>query len=348
MLNTPRVRLGGWVLALTLTACWPAPSATPTVTAPPPTVTSTLAPTAATAAARVTPVLDRDFPDPDVLAANGVYYAYATNSGNVNIQVARSTDLQTWEVLGDALPHLPAWAVPDFGWAWAPDVSLGADGATYLMYFTARDAIGAGGGGTQCIGVATSAAPEEPFAPAGDGPRVCPFDQGGAIDPATFTDDDGTRYLLWKNDGNSAGGRTYLYLQPLAPDGLSLTGEPAQLLGVDQGWEGQLIEAPTLWQEAGRYYLFYSANDYATPRYAVGVAVADNVRGPYTKLAGPLLATTLPAGLVGPGGQDVIAGPDGQTWLAFHTWTPDGFRSLSVLPLGWAAGWPVVELPQNP
>ena len=58
------------------------------------------------------PVLNRDFPDPDVIkAANGWYYAYSTQTeapeGHVNIQVAKSRDLVHWHYLGDALPKLP-------------------------------------------------------------------------------------------------------------------------------------------------------------------------------------------------------------------------------------------------
>jgi len=63
------------------------------------------------------PVLDQDFPDPDVLKVGDVYYAYATNGNEVNIQIARSTNLVHWEVLGEALPELPTWAVQSFGWA---------------------------------------------------------------------------------------------------------------------------------------------------------------------------------------------------------------------------------------
>ena len=60
------------------------------------------------------PVLDADFPDPTVIHADGVYYAYATQTLRdgrwINIQVARSADLVHWEHLGDALPQKPAWA----------------------------------------------------------------------------------------------------------------------------------------------------------------------------------------------------------------------------------------------
>src|SRR3954469_20713569 len=58
------------------------------------------------------PVLNRDFPDPTVIrAANGAYYAYATETDrggrHIDIQVAKSRDLVHWRSLGDALRRLP-------------------------------------------------------------------------------------------------------------------------------------------------------------------------------------------------------------------------------------------------
>lgn len=210
------------------------------------------------------PVLDQDFPDPDVLRVGDVYYAYATNGNGSNVQAARSTDLVHWEVLPDALPLRPAWAMDAFGWVWAPEVFQPAGSTDYLMYFVARYAIGQGG--TQCIGIARADSPEGPFTPIGAEPFICQVESGGSIDPSTFVDDDGQAYLLWKNDGNSNGGQTWLFLQPLSPDGTSLEGEPVRLLTVDQTWEGVLVEAPTLWKQDDRYTLFYSANAYNDQR----------------------------------------------------------------------------------
>ena len=287
------------------------------------------------------PVIDRDFPDPDVLRVGDVYYAYATNSGGVNIQVARSTDLVNWELLPDALPRLPAWAAQDFGFAWAPEVTT-FDGEQYVMYHVARYQ------GVQCLGLAISESPEGPFEPQGDAPFVCQMEQGGSIDAASFVDDDGTPYLLWKNDGNALGGKTWLYIQQLAPDGLSLIGEPVQLLERDQMWEGRLVEAPTLWKHDGRYYLFYSANDYASPQYAIGYAVSDKVFGPYAKPSRqPLLKTNLGEGLVGPGGQDIVRWTDGSEWMVYHGWVADG-RAMFLALLTWEDGAPVVGHARNP
>ena len=316
-------------LALLLSACAPVqiPEPTPTLIPTPATFTN--------------PVLDQDFPDPDVLKVSNVYYAYATNANDLNIQSARSIDLVHWDVLGDALPELPAWAVQEFGWAWAPEVFSPGEGQ-YVMYFTARFAIGFDG--MQCIGVAMAKGPDDAFISSNPEPFICQTDQGGSIDPSAFVDSDGQHYVLWKNDGNSRGGKSWLYIQKTSADGLTLQGEPQRLLSVDQLWEGVLVEAPTLWRQDGKYYLFYSANAYNDRRYAAGYAVADDVLGPYVKAEGPLLKTDLTAGLVGPGGQDILTGPRGGTWIVFHGWAPDGYRRLYLAPIDWQNGAPVLEL----
>ena len=287
------------------------------------------------------PVLDDDFPDPDVVEVDGTYYAYATNTATLNVQVATSTDLTTWEPLAeDALPELPNWVIP--GKTWAPEVTqFGPD--RYVMYPTTTNFDPT----LQCIGVAVSDSPEGPFEFVGEEMLVCPEDEGGAIDAATFLDDDGTRDLLWKNDGNCCGFDTWLYIAPMSEDGLTLAGEPTRLLKQDQPWEGNLIEAPTLVLRDGTYVLMYSANDYGGEEYAIGYGTADSVTGPYTKAEEPLLTTDETDGrYVGPGGQDVITAADGSDQLAFHSWYGGlTYRAMNVVELTWEDGRPVVELP---
>jgi arabinan endo-1,5-alpha-L-arabinosidase len=285
--------------------------------------------------------LDADFPDPDVLRTGDGYVAYATNGSGFNVQVATSSDLEEWTpVAADALPLLPDWSLP--GRTWAPDVSEPQPGS-FVMYFTVANAAPQ----LQCIGVATATSPEGPFTPAGSGPIVCPPDEGGAIDPATFTDADGTRYLLWKNDGNCCGLDTWLQMAELSPDGTTLAGETTRLLQQDREWEGDLIEAPTLVERDGSYTLFYSANAYGGEDYATGYATAEELRGPYTKAETPLLSTERSDGrYLGPGGQDVVEGPDGGDAILFHSWD-DLFiqRGVNVATLEWDDGVPEVVLP---
>jgi beta-xylosidase len=291
-------------------------------------------------------VIDRDFPDPDVLKVGDTYYAYATNSGGKNIQAAKSSDLVDWQMLDDALPNQPDWAALNFGFIWAPDVTTWDGGKTFTMYFVARDTAS----DKQCIGAATSDKPEGPFKGAGDKPLICQADAGGSIDPASFVDDDGARYLLWKNDGNCCGLDTWLYIQKVSADGLALEGEPTKLIKEDQAWEGNLIEAPTLWKHAGKYYLFYSANNYAGADYAIGYAEADAIAGPYRKPEKkPLLASDLKHGAaIGPGGQDVVVAKDGETWLMYHSWDPSAsYRRVMLDELVWQGEAPVVQGPDK-
>ncbi|MEU5218728.1 family 43 glycosylhydrolase [Streptomyces sp. NPDC020807] len=273
------------------------------------------APTAAPPAGPPAPVLDQDFADPDVVrAADGLFHAYATNAHGRNVQHATSADLVHWTVdPADVLPTVGAWVTLDPpGHVWAPEVFDNGDGFTLL--YTARDRAG----GRQCVGAALSATPGGPFRPTGDGPLVCPTEAGGAIDASTYSEH-GTRYLLWKSDGNCCELDTWLHLQPVTRDGSRVTGEAVRLVRQDRPWENGLVEAPTLVKRHGRYVLLYSAGDYRGDGYATGWATADALTGPYTKGDAPLMTTDSWADAVGgPGGQDVVTGPDGRDRILFH------------------------------
>jgi beta-xylosidase len=273
------------------------------------------------------PVIDEEFPDPYVTRIGDAYYAYATNDGVRNVRLAQSADLVHWEQLGDPLPALPSWSgdTPLFRAqphkaTWAPEVAPTGDG--YVMYLTmpALDEERPDGKPAQCIGTAVADAPTGPFVASEEGPLVCQPDLGGSIDPTWFQDEDGTRYLIWKNDGNCCSMDTRFFIQRLSSDGLALEGEPTDLgIKPDRRWEGAVIEAPTLLHRDGTYYLLYSANHFESVFYAVGYATSETITGPYTDAPGnPILESKAPAG--GPGHQSVVADDDGDLWLAYHAW----------------------------
>jgi hypothetical protein len=119
--------------------------------------------------------------------------------------------------------------------------------------------------------------------------------------------------------------------QLIADDGRSLVGENRIVLTNDEEWEGHLIEGPFVTYEAGRYWLFYAGNDFGTPAYGIGVAVADHPLGPYTKQGEPLLRSTRE--WVAPGHASVAPGRDGRPQLFFHAFHPgtggyNAFRAL--------------------
>ncbi len=276
------------------------------------------------------PVVDADFADPGVLKVGDVYYAYATNAGGKHVPVARSRDILHWKLLRDALPVLPPWADKKFGRTHAPAVALTPEG--YVMYFSTRCHRASR---AQAIGVAMSAAPAGPFEPFGDRPLICQGELGGSDDPSPFIDENGDRYLLWKNNPSSPGMQTFIYIQRISIDGLTLLGDPLPVIANDQSWEGPFVGSPTLAKYHGKYYLFYSANGITNARFAIGCATADHVLGPYRKSRTPLFATDRRRGVIGPGGQDIARGPGGSTLFFFHAWSPKGFRALNVARLTW-------------
>lgn len=262
------------------------------------------------------PVWDSNFPDPEILVDDGRYIATATNGNGMNVQTLISTDLVTWTQGSDALPKLASWTTP--GKVWAPESE--EFGSTWVMYYTTMGPDPA----IQCIGVAVAAAATGPFVDSSPAPIVCEKDQGGSIDASPFTASDKKAYLYWKNDGNAVGMDTWLSVQPLTADGRKLTGSPRRLLKQDLPWEGQLIEAPFVWEQDGIFHLFYSANDYGSDKYAVGHATADSPLGPFTKDPEPVLASNEVA--AGPGHCSLIE-KDGQVWMAYHAWPPDSIGS---------------------
>jgi len=288
--------------------------------------------------------IDQNFPDPDVLLVGDTYYAYATNSLVANVQYATSTDLESWEVHDeDVFPDLPAWA--DSGKTWAPEVTTGSN-EEFLLYFTAADRAS----GLQCIGVASATTPTGPFESPSALPLICPTEEGGAIDASAFVDLDGSRWLVWKNDGNCCDLDTWLQLSSLSADGRTVVGESVKLIKQSEDWHGAVVEAPVLIRHDDAYVLFYSANSYADDSYAMGYATAPALRGPYTNNADPLFSTdTADDRFLGPGGQDVVAAAPDQPagdHIVLHSWDPAFvYRGMSVLELTWVDGRPTVVPP---
>jgi beta-xylosidase len=316
-----------------------------------------LAAPVAAAEPQFVPLIQRDFPDPFVLRAGDTFYAYATNGERGNVPTAVSNNLADWTLAGDAMPELPPWARK--GSTWAPEVIK--VGPNYVLYFTARSRKR----DLQCIGAAVAVAPQGPFASSAEEPLVCQPELGGTIDASPFRDSDGKLYLYFKNDGNNPNARkpVQLWVQPLAPDGLSVTGDAVPVLRERLKWEGGLIEAPTMIRAPAGYFLFFSGNDFAWQRdqrlsaYSIGYATCEGPLGPCREAGDKpfLYSFSGPEGcLSGPGHQAVFN--VGERWfIAFHAWsaTPgcrplDPVRWFYIAPLLWQEGKPVIAVGLRP
>lgn len=289
-----------------------------------------------------------NFPDPTIIRVGKTYYAYATNTGRINLPTLTSTDLRTWRVraasnttchtykvrrkghhkkrhrfryvkrctsTAESFPTPGRWTRPGYSnGLWAPSVAH--IGNRYVLAYSAVAA-----NNKRCIGIAIGPSPTGPFADANSTPVVCPADQG-AIDPQVYLDRRNRPWLLWKNEGIPHRAPTRMYSQRLTGGGTSLdpASSPNPLLVTSQPWEGNLIENPAMIYHQGHYLLFYSANEYRTAAYATGVATCESPAGPCRKqnLDKPLLATS---GLYeGPGGATPFTDRNGNLRIVFHAW----------------------------
>ncbi|WP_242909052.1 family 43 glycosylhydrolase [Actinomadura terrae] len=287
------------------------------------------------------PVLNQPFADPSVIKVAGTYFAYGTNNGEAAMPVATApSPTGPWtRTPGDGLARLPAWATT--GRTWAPEVVPPRPGSpsVYTLYFSARRK----DHDIQCIGVATASSPAGPFVPVDGDPLVCPQQLGGAIDPASHIEPDGTRYLLYKSDARES---SAIFLVRLSPDGLGIAAAPVKLIGRES--EPVLVEAPDLVRRGGKYVLLYSSGWYFRSNYQTRYATAPSIEGPYTKAPAPLQSTEAYGRKVdGPGSADVLSDDTGD-YLVFHGII--GYhggstvnRGMYVAPLGWDGARPVVR-----
>jgi arabinan endo-1,5-alpha-L-arabinosidase len=308
------------------------------------------------------PVLDSDFPDPAVLkSSDGFHYAYATQGGEGamrNIQIARSSDLVTWELVGDALPDKPRWAAKtqDF---WAPHVHQ-AGGLYYLYYSAKPDAALTDTSLGLCLAVAVADRREGPFRDKGEpllcGPGFVNIDPMAYDDPAT-----GKRLLYW---GSGFGA---IKVQELGPDRISFAPGSAAVdliqpvKSEDPNEYQRLIEGAWVIRRSGYYYLFYSGDNCCGPKahYAVLVARSRSATGPFETLAA---ATGAPSSVileregiwVAPGHNAIVEDANGDDWILYHavdsrrprSKPTDDVNSRRIMLLDrivWKDGWPRVE-----
>jgi beta-xylosidase len=280
------------------------------------------------------PVIETDFPDPAIIQVDGTWYAFGTQSlfnfTNIKTQLATSDDFETWTLREnyDALRNLPSWVNMGDPKIWAPDV-IQNDNGDFIMYFSANVAANPG---KHCVGAAKSSTIEGPYDSISDTPLACPIEYGGAIDASGFQDVDGSRYVLYKDDGNSIGSGgecgnsnenqadTWIVIRQVAGDGYTLIGEPHRILNRDDR-DGPLIEAPALArQDNGQYVLYFSSQCYTSAAYDTSYAVSDSLLSGYQKASLPLLVTGTTE-VWGPGGADV---DDNSEHMAFHGYASQG------------------------
>jgi len=245
--------------------------------------------------------------DPTIFVDKGNYYLYGTSSDR-GFLVYVSKDLKTWKRKagndGFALKKGDAFGNKGF---WAPQVFKRKN--TYYMAYTADEQ----------IAVALSKSPIGPFK---QETLKAISGTGKQIDPFVFTDTDGKNYLyhVKLDRGNR------IFVTELKADFSDIIPETTQpcLTGTEP-WENTaktdwpVTEGPTVLKKNNIYYLFYSANDFRNPDYAVGYATSSSPKGPWVKYAGnPVISKKL-LKINGTGHGDFFTDKNGALQYVFHT-----------------------------
>jgi xylan 1,4-beta-xylosidase len=166
---------------------------------------------------------------------------------------------------------LPAWADYYF---WAPEITY-ENGKVYVYYSAHKK------NGNLCVGIASADKPEGPYKD--HGPIIC--QEVGSIDAFPMRDEKGKLYMVWKEDANSVGKPTPIWIQELNEERTKLIGTKKELFRNNAPWEGNLVEGVSMMKHGDYYYAFYAAAGCcgAGCTYNSGVARSKNLMGPWEK-----------------------------------------------------------------
>jgi GH43 family beta-xylosidase len=271
------------------------------------------------------------FADPSIFVHNNKYYLYGTGDQNAGqgFRVYESNDMKSWKLSaindGYALKKGEAFGTTGF---WAPQVFQHA--GKFYMAYTANEN----------IAIAEGNSPVGPFTQKDKLPLQAPVKQ---IDPFVFIDSDGKKYLFHVRLEN--GNR--IFVAEMENDLSAI--KPATLkecIAAEKPWENTtqkwpVAEGPSVFKQNGVYYLFYSANDFRNPDYAVGYATSKSPLGPWTKHAGNPILNKQMINQNGTGHGDFFRMND-QLWYVFHTHNSQsnvGPRKTAIIKVKFDKAW---------
>lgn len=292
---------------------------------------------------------------------DGTFYMYCTQTdvytpslGFKRGPIWKSTDMHSWEYVGDVFEnYTPNWGTAGAG-VWAPTVVKIQD--KWCFYYS----LSVGGDTNPGIGLATAPTPYGPWTHHGKLFNSEEIGVTNSIDPHVFLDD-GKVYMVFGSFGG------LITLIELTEDGMDLQGgleyqkENKVALGGYEIFELNNYEGSIILKKDGWYYLFLSTGNYAggaTSTYHVVVARSQSVTGPYLDSQGRDLfgpnrgdAVVVPStsGAMGTGHCSVIMDDAGEYWMLYHGYNTTGenpdARVLYLDKLVWdeETGMPRVE-----
>lgn len=277
------------------------------------------------------PILNADWPDPDAVEVDGVYYLVASSFNRApGLPILRSVNLVDWEPVGHALTELVPRdhfaAVRRGGGVWAPSIRY-QDGRFWIFY------------------------PDPDFgiyvihAQSAEGPWSEPhlLLQGkGLIDPCPLWDEDGTAYVVHGWAASRAGVKNRLSVRQMSFDAVNIVDDGDVIVIDGANLPGYTtLEGPKFYRHDGYYWIFAPAGGVSTGWQSVFRSTSPF--GPYEER---IVLAQGDSPVNGPHQGAWVRTPAGEDWfLHFQDRGPYG-RVLHLQPMSWTQeGWPVIGQP---
>ncbi len=253
------------------------------------------------------PVLNADYPDPDITRVGNDFYMVSTTFVNSpGIKVLRSSDLVNWELVGHAASTLDGGNLYNMIGGTAYRQGMWASSIRYrngTFYVAVQPSFSAGR-----IYYATNPA----------GPWSYYQLDRGIYDPGLFFDDNGTGYIVCGHGPQS--------VMQLNANYSAIVSQVDNV--INSGGEGSHLV------KANGYYYLFNANPGVWP-FQLRCSRATNIYGPWETGRVCLTATT--------GGHQgaIVDAPDGSWWGFVHNDLAAIGRVPRICPIFWENNWPV-------
>ncbi|MFD1539617.1 glycoside hydrolase 43 family protein [Nonomuraea guangzhouensis] len=282
------------------------------------------------AAGRLTyrnPILNADWPDPDVIRVGETYYLVTSSFNRApGLPILRSPDLLRWELIGRALPAVPPaerFLVPRHGGGvWAPSIRH-HDGLFWIFYPDPD----------QGVHVLTATDPAGPWS----APHFL-LPGPGVIDPCPFWDDDGRAWLVFGWAKSRSGISNRLSLVEMTPDAREIIGTPVTVIEGDDLPGYSTLEGPKIYKRDGWYWIFAPAGGVATGWQSV--FRSRSLAGPYEDR---IVLEQGDTPVNGPHQGAWVTSPEGEDWFLHFQDRGVFGRVVHLQPMRWGDdGWPVM------
>ena len=276
------------------------------------------------------PIINADWPDPDVIRVGEDYYLVASSFNRApGLPVLHSRDLVNWTLLTYALAAVEPqehYRLPRHGTGvWAPSIRF--HNGLFHIVFPDPD---------RGIFVVSATEPSGPWSE----PRAL-LEGLGLIDPCPLWDEDGSTYLVHGWAASRSGIKNKLTVIPVDAGLTHTTGPGVAVIDGGKLAGYTTLEGPKFYRRDGWYWIFAPAGGVADGWQSV--FRSRTVYGPYEDR---IVMRQGRSGTNGPHQGAWVDTPDGSEWFFhFQDRGPIG-RVVHLQPLSWTDdNWPVIGTP---